>query len=179
MNLFKFLSFTCVVSIFSCGQRSSKISESINNQSLDTLTHAFDNKKIDTISAFETYLISYGLTNLSEIDKSIQVDLKYASKDNFVGIPLYGDIQHAYLQQEVGLMLKEAQQYLKEYDSTLSIIVYDATRPHSVQQVMWDSCKMPFEDKTKFLSNPKNSSVHNYRAAVDVSIFDMKKNICT
>ena len=127
------------------------------------------------ISEFELYLINQGLTNVNNIDPTIVVDLKYATKNNFVGVKMYGDISHAYLQKEVVEMLQEAQENLKSIDSSKSLIIYDAARPHYVQQIMWDSMVMPFERKTKFLSNPRNSSVHNYGAAVDVSIFDIVK----
>ena len=35
---------------------------------------------------------------------------------------------------------------------------------------MWDVLDMPIHEKTKFVSNPKNGSVHNYGAAVDITI---------
>ena len=41
---------------------------------------------------------------------------------------------------------------------------------------MWDTVKIPMAEKTKYLSNPKYGSLHNYGAAVDISIVD-EKNI--
>jgi zinc D-Ala-D-Ala dipeptidase len=35
---------------------------------------------------------------------------------------------------------------------------------------MWDAVKLPVSEKIKFLSNPRNGSLHNYGAAVDISI---------
>jgi D-alanyl-D-alanine dipeptidase len=63
-----------------------------------------------------------------------------------------------------------AQQYIKEIDSSLSLLIFDCVRPHHIQQLMWDTLKMPINEKTKFLSNPKNHSIHNYGAAVDLTI---------
>jgi D-alanyl-D-alanine dipeptidase len=35
---------------------------------------------------------------------------------------------------------------------------------------MWDTLKVPIKEKTKFICNPKYGSLHNYGAAVDISI---------
>ena len=38
--------------------------------------------------------------------------------------------------------------------------------------MMWDSLKMPFEEKVKYVSNPKNHSLHNYGCAIDLTLLD-------
>ncbi len=90
---------------------------------------------------------------------------------------MYGDYNKAYLQKEVALKLQSAQRFLKEENEHFSLLVYDATRPRHVQQMMWDSLKMPINEKTKFVSNPKNGSLHNYGAAVDLTIQNEKGDI--
>jgi D-alanyl-D-alanine dipeptidase len=114
------------------------------------------------------------LTNIHEIDSSIQVDLRYASTNNFLDINLYGSINKAYLQKEVAVKLAKAQQLLKDTLPDYSLIILDATRPQSIQQKMWDEIKVPANQKSKYLSNPKYGSLHNFGAAVDVSIIDEK-----
>lgn len=50
-------------------------------------------------------------------------------------------------------------------------MIYDAARPMSVQQEMWNQVRGT--DKRIFVSNPKNGGgLHNYGAAVDLTIAD-------
>jgi D-alanyl-D-alanine dipeptidase len=59
----------------------------------------------------------------------------------------------------------------------LHLLIYDAVRPVSVQQKMWDALDtIPFEERTKFVSNPASGSIHNYGAAVDLTISDASGN---
>lgn len=118
----------------------------------------------------EYYLRGFGLVNIKEIEPAILVDLKYSTTDNFVGIDMYGDLDKAFSQPDVAEKLKKAYAYLQEEDSNLTLLVFDCVRPVFVQQKMWDTLVMPIREKTKFLSNPKNRSIHNYGAAVDISI---------
>jgi D-alanyl-D-alanine dipeptidase len=120
--------------------------------------------------SLEAYLRNFGLVDIQEIEPQIIVDLKYSTIDNFVGIDMYGDLDKAFCQPDVAEKLKKAYAYLQEVDSTLTLLVFDGVRPVFVQQKMWDTLLMPIREKTKFLSNPKNHSIHNYGAAIDISI---------
>ena len=111
-----------------------------------------------------------GLVNVQEQLPDILVDLKYSSTDNFVKTDVYGDLDSAYLQPDVVNMLEKAYSRLQTLDSSLTFIIYDATRPLSVQRHMWEVLKMPIEEKGKYLSNPDKGSIHNYGAAIDISL---------
>jgi zinc D-Ala-D-Ala dipeptidase len=124
------------------------------------------------LTALEVRLKELGLVELSEVDPSIVVDLRYSGEDNFMGQDIYGDFDRAWLQPEVAEMLKNAQSALKQRHPGYSIVVFDAARPLSIQQKMWDITDLPVAEKSKYLSNPKKGSVHNYGAAVDVSLVD-------
>lgn len=114
---------------------------------------------------------SLGLVNIAEVDNTIAVSLLYATPDNFTGQILYGDLREAYLHPEVMEALSKAQLLLKEQQPDYSLIVYDATRPMSVQQTMWNLVKGT--PKHIYVSNPaKGGGLHNYGLAVDVSILD-------
>lgn len=122
------------------------------------------------VSSIESKMIELGLVDVQTLDPSIRVELKYSTTDNFLGMDVYEGMQRAYLQPDVAHMLVRAQQYLKTLDPALSLVVYDAARPRHIQQKMWDAVDAPFEEKIKFLANPRNGSLHNFGAAVDVSI---------
>lgn len=115
------------------------------------------------------------LVDIQSIDPSIQVDLKYATSDNFMRKKLYFDINKLYLQKDVALRLAQVQKYLKSLHPSYSLLVYDGARPLSVQKAMWDALDtIPVKERTKFVSNPASGSVHNYAAAVDLTICDAK-----
>ncbi len=111
-----------------------------------------------------------GLIEVRLIDSTIRVELKYSTTDNFMGMDLYGDFDRLYLQPDVARKLREAQAYLKAENPSLSLLVYDGVRPRSVQQKMWDTLDMPAVEKGKFVSNPQNGSLHNFGAAVDITL---------
>jgi len=113
-----------------------------------------------------------GLVDVSKVDASLRIELKYATNDNFMQMNLYGCLQKAYLLPQVAQQLAMCQQYLKELHPGFSLVVYDAARPLQVQQMMWDNLDLPLHEKVKFLSNPRNGSIHNFGAAVDVSVLN-------
>ena len=75
------------------------------------------------------------------------------------------------MQKSVALRLAKCQELLTAKDSSLHLLVYDGLRPLSVQWEMWIALDtIPEGQRGKFVSNPKNGSVHNYGAAVDLTI---------
>ena len=121
-------------------------------------------------SLLEQQMISSGLINVQVKEPGILVELKYSSTDNFLNTDVYGELENAYLQPDVLIKLQKAYQYLIDKDSSLTFIIYDATRPVSVQQKMWDIVQENYPEKSKYVSNPKNGSLHNYGAAVDITV---------
>ncbi len=139
-----------------------------------------DTANIDTIvtdtTDLEKILIKEGLVCISDIDSTILVDLKYSTIDNFLKIDMYGDFDKAYFRKETAEKLKKAQTLLKKQKPSYSLIVFDATRPRTIQKLMWDSIKVPKSQKHKYLANPKYISMHSYGLAVDLSIVDSTGN---
>lgn len=120
--------------------------------------------------------ISKGLIDIHQVNKSILVDLRYSGKDNFLGLDLYGDLCDCYLQKEVAESLSKAEKALEEKYPYYRLLLLDCARPLSVQKMMWDTVKDIFAEKIKFLSNPDYGSLHNYGAAVDVTLADSHGN---
>ncbi|MDQ3191468.1 MAG: M15 family metallopeptidase [Bacteroidota bacterium] len=123
-------------------------------------------------SETEVNFINRGLLDIHSLDSTILVNLKYSGEDNFMQADVYGEWNRAFLQPDVAEKLVIAQHLLKSKFPEYSLIVFDAVRPVSVQQKMWDILDMPINEKTKYISNPKNGSLHNFGAAVDISIVD-------
>ena len=132
--------------------------------------------------AFETKIdslfMSKDLVNVQLVNPNIRVDVKYASLDNFMGVQLYDSISKIYLNKDVALRLSLCQNYLDSICPGYSLLVYDGVRPLQVQTEMWNALdSIPVYRRGKFVSNPARGSVHNYGAAVDLSIVDSLGNI--
>jgi D-alanyl-D-alanine dipeptidase len=113
------------------------------------------------------------LVDIQSINSSIKIDIKYATKDNFMHKQLYFNIDKIYLQPDVAKRLSNCQIYLQKLYPSYSLLVYDGVRPLSVQKAMWKALdSIPPKERGKFVSNPANGSVHNYAAAVDLTICD-------
>lgn len=119
----------------------------------------------------EAHLDSLGMVNLTRLDPTLKVDLMYTRADNFTGEVLYDDLREAYLHPEAAQALVAAQKALRTLHPGYSLVVYDAARPMSVQQKMWNVVKGT--SKNIYVSNPaRGGGLHNYGLAVDVSIVD-------
>jgi D-alanyl-D-alanine dipeptidase len=117
-------------------------------------------------------MIKAGLVNVQKLNSAIKVDLKYSGLDNFSGKDLYGCLENAYLAPSVAKMLNRASAILKAQRPDLFLLIYDAARPFSIQQVLWDNMPKPEGQKHIYLARPSRGSIHNYGAAVDLTICD-------
>ena len=123
-------------------------------------------------SSIELMMESIGLVDIETLTDDIPVSLMYARDDNFTGKVMYKDLTRAYLHPEAAKALLKAQAELKRIRPDLSLKVYDAARPMSVQQIMWDAVKNT--DQQIYVSNPaKGGGLHNYGLAVDVTLCDV------
>lgn len=109
-----------------------------------------------------------GLVDITQIDPTFIIDLKYAKADNFLKRKVYS-IEKCVLQLKVAEKLVESNIEFHELGYCLK--VWDAYRPLSVQKMMWEV--MPNDD---FVANPSHGSVHNRGAAVDVTLVDQRGN---
>lgn len=108
------------------------------------------------------------LVELTKLDKTIKLDIRYARTDNFVGRVVYGEAR-AFLQKPAAKALLRVHKKLKKQN--LGIVIFDGYRPWSVTKLFWEVIP---EDKRKFVANPETGSKHNRGCAVDLSMFDLK-----
>lgn len=126
-----------------------------------------------TLSKTAVSIKQQGFVDVQDEDPTIKVSLMYSRPDNFTGKILYKDLKEAFLHPQATKALAKAQKELKRLRPDLSLIVFDAARPMSIQQQMWDVVKGT--SKNIYVSNPANGGgLHNYGFAVDVSICDEK-----
>lgn len=115
------------------------------------------------------YSQKYRLINVQELDSTILIDVRYATKNNFTGQKLY-ETNKVYLIKEVAEALVRVNLYLKE-KYNLRLKVYDGYRPLSVQRKMWKI--LPDE---RYVANPAKGSRHNRGCAVDLTLVDSLGN---
>lgn len=115
-------------------------------------------------------LANDGLIDVSTLDPSIEVYLVYATPYNFMGRVLYDNLNKAYLIPEAAAMLKKAADLLRAKRPDLHLVIYDAARPLSIQKQMWELVEGT--DKEDFVANPVRHGMHNYGAAVDLTLAD-------
>lgn len=102
--------------------------------------------------------------DLSLLDPTIRLDLRYATDNNFVKEQLY-QCGKCYLRPPVAEALLEVQQTLLKQE--LGLKLFDCFRPRPVQQKLWEKVPNPM-----YVTNPEKGSMHNRGAAVDLTIVD-------
>lgn len=109
-----------------------------------------------------------GFVDVGDFIKESYVNMIYSTSDNFTGRDLYGSFNRCFLRKEVASMLKKAHSILKKQNPELTFLIYDCLRPRSVQWGMWKIVKNTPEQK--YVAYPGRGSVHNYGAAVDLTL---------
>lgn len=115
----------------------------------------------------------YGLVDIHSIEPSIKSDIKYATTDNFTGLVLYKEDTGIFCIPALAEAMAQAQRDLRAIDANLSLVIYDAARPLSVQKEMFALVQGTYSER--FIANPYGEyagGFHNYGMAVDVAIVD-------
>lgn len=100
----------------------------------------------------------------------IQIDLRYASSNNFVGYDMYGPFRKAFLHTIAAEKLFSALKLLQAAQPGYGFIIFDALRPRSIQRILWDNVKGT--ENQRYIGNPDRGSLHNFGFAVDLSVTD-------
>jgi D-alanyl-D-alanine dipeptidase len=108
------------------------------------------------------------LVELTKLDKTIKLDIRYATANNFVGRAVYPEAR-AFLQKPAAQAVVKVNKELRKHG--LGLLIFDGYRPWSITKLFWDVVP---EDKRKFVADPTKGSKHNRGCAVDLSIFDLK-----
>lgn len=118
---------------------------------------------------------SEDLIDVTQINNHILVHLVYSTTDNFLHEDVYGDLETCYLRREVAEKLANAQVHLEKKKRGFRLIVYDGLRPRDLQYKMWRLVKGT--PQQEYVADPEQGSIHNFGAAVDVSIVDEQGNL--
>ncbi|MBA3564978.1 MAG: M15 family metallopeptidase [Gammaproteobacteria bacterium] len=108
------------------------------------------------------------LVDLTALDPTIKLDIRYATSDNFLSTPLYTQ-PRAFLQRPAAEAVARAHRVLAKYG--YGLLIHDAYRPWWVTKVFWEATPA---DLRKFVADPADGSRHNRGCAVDLTLYDRR-----
>jgi beta-N-acetylhexosaminidase/D-alanyl-D-alanine dipeptidase len=111
------------------------------------------------------------LVEPTSLDPTIQLDLRYATPNNFTGVAVY-PAARCWLRRDVAERLVRVQARLRAQG--LGLALWDCYRPFSVQQRFWGLVPDARYVAEPVLENgkPASGSKHNRGAAVDLTLVD-------
>lgn len=106
------------------------------------------------------------LVDVTTLDPSLKLDIRYASKENFLGVPLYTTAR-AFLQRPAAAALVRAHRRLAK--DGYGLLIHDAYRPWYVTKMFRDATPERYH---AFVADPAQGSRHNRGCAIDVTLYD-------
>ncbi|GAB3727298.1 hypothetical protein GCM10027594_09250 [Hymenobacter agri] len=104
---------------------------------------------------------------LTQLDPTIRLDIRYATPQNFMGRVLYPQAR-AFLQRPAAEALAQVSAELRPLG--YGLLVFDGYRPWRITKQMWDHTPA---DKKEFVADPRKGSRHNRGCAVDLTLCDL------
>lgn len=120
-------------------------------------TSKFQAQNIETIT--DTTFV-----NLKDYSSDFVYDIKYATKDNFLGAKVY-DCAECFLRLKTVKALLNANS--KFIQKGYRIKIFDCYRPLDIQKKMWQIVSNP-----DYVADPAKGSIHNRGGAVDITLVD-------
>ena len=110
------------------------------------------------------------MIELTKLEPSIRLDIRYATSNNFLGIAVY-DEARAFLQRPAADSLVGAHRELNELG--FGLMIFDGYRPWSVTKIFWERVR---PEERIYVADPDEGSRHNRGCAVDLSMFSLATN---
>lgn len=128
--------------------------------------------KPETRPNLEEPRLPAGLIELTDLDPTIRLDIRYATPNNFTGRQFYSQ-PRAFLVAPAAKALLNAHRAAQAVGFGLTI--YDAYRPWRVTKALWDAT--PPGPQRNYVANPKRGSKHNRGCAVDLTLHRLTDGI--
>jgi D-alanyl-D-alanine dipeptidase len=122
-------------------------------------------RNIRMLKSSVTFNKNKRMIGLNNFIPGILLDLRYASSNNFMHQHLYPSIHDTYLRMEAARLLQQIQKELNDHN--LGLKVFDAYRPYSITEKMWE----PVRDD-RYVADPRKGSNHNRGIAIDLTLID-------
>jgi len=161
MRLLKYsFTFSLSIFLFSCKTAEPalvKRTDNLKNNYLNGNSIAINETLNDTV-----------FVNIKTFSDDFDLDLKYATEDNFLKSKVY-DCASCFLRIKTIKNLIEAN---NEFISKgYRIKLFDCYRPLDIQKNMWEIIP-----KADYVADPKKGSIHNRGGAVDITLVDKDGN---
>ena len=108
------------------------------------------------------------LVDVTTLDSTIRLEIRYATENNFLGTKMY-DTARAFMQRDAAKALVRASR--NAHRVGYGLLIHDAYRPWYVTKIFWDATP---EDKKWLVANPAEGSRHNRGIAVDITLYDLQ-----
>jgi len=108
------------------------------------------------------------LVELTTLDPTITLDVRYATANNFLSTPVYTRAR-AYLERPAAEALVRVHRSLR--NQGYGLLIHDAYRPWWVTKVFWEATPPALRE---FVADPADGSRHNRGCAVDLTLFDRR-----
>lgn len=108
------------------------------------------------------------LVELIKFDPTIRLDIRYATKNNFLSTQVYSQAR-AFLQRPAAEALVRVNKKLQS--KGYGLLIQDAYRPWYITKVFWDATP---DNLKQFVADPSKGSKHNTGCAVDLTLYDLK-----
>lgn len=108
------------------------------------------------------------LVDLATLDPTIKFDIRYATTNNFMGVPFYAEPK-AFMQRPAAEAVARAHRWLNERG--YGLLIHDAYRPWRVTKMFWDATP---DAMRIFVADPSQGSRHNRGCAVDLTLYDLE-----
>jgi D-alanyl-D-alanine dipeptidase len=102
--------------------------------------------------------------------KNVQLDIRYASENNFLKKNLYGRHTRCFLHKFAAVMLTRAAENLERTSQNTKLLIFDCLRPAAVQKELWAG--VVGTEQEKYVADPAQGSIHSYGLAVDLSLIN-------
>jgi zinc D-Ala-D-Ala dipeptidase len=108
------------------------------------------------------------LVELTTLDPTIKLDIRYATANNFLSTPVYTQAR-AYLQRPAAAALARVHRSLSSQG--YGLLIHDAYRPWWVTKVFWEATPPSLRE---FVADPAQGSRHNRGCAVDLTLYELR-----
>jgi D-alanyl-D-alanine dipeptidase len=108
------------------------------------------------------------LIDVTTLDPTLKLEIRYATSNNFLGTPLYTEAR-AFMQRPAAEALVRVERQLRPLG--YGLLIHDAYRPWYVTKIFWEATP---PDKHMFVADPAQGSRHNRGCAVDLTLYELK-----
>ena len=107
------------------------------------------------------------LVEVATLDPTILLDVRYASRDNFLHWPVYSEAR-VFLQRPAAEAVVRAHEALRSQG--YGLLLFDGYRPWYVTRIFWDAVP---PTQREFVADPGQGSKHNRGCAIDLTLYEL------